>query len=52
MKLYKFLTYMGILFIICSIIGFPLTSNPEIKLVCCIFTLLGMGVLVIASINK
>lgn len=52
MKTYKFLTYMGIIFIVGSIIGFPLTLNHEIRFVCCMFTLLGMHILVNANLNK
>lgn len=46
MKSYKVLTYLGILMIVGSIIGFPLTNNPEIRFGCCMYALNN------ASINK
>lgn len=52
MKTYKLLRYVGILFIVGSIIGFPFTNNPEIKFGCCLFTVLGIYALATSSINK
>jgi len=38
--------------IVGSIIGFPITNNPEIRFGCCMCTVLGMYALTNASINK
>ena len=52
MKTYKLLKYIGIIFILGSIILFPLFNNSELKFACIMFTLLGMYSLVNSSINK
>ena len=52
MKTYKLLKYIGIIFILGSIILFPLFKNSEIRFGCIMFTLLGMYSLVNSSINK
>lgn len=52
MKSYKLLKYIGIIFIIGSIILFPLFKNPEIRFGCIMFTLLGMYALINSGINK
>ena len=52
MKNYKVLTYLGIFMIVISIIGFPITNNPEIRFGCCMCTVLGMYALTNANINK
>ena len=52
MKTYKLLKYIGIIFIIGSIILFPLFNNSKIRFGCIMFTLLGMYSLVNSSINK
>lgn len=52
MKTYKLLKYIGIIFILGSIILFPLFNNSELKFTCIMFTLLGMYSLVNSSINK
>jgi len=52
MKSHKVLKYLGILLIVGSVIGFPITNNSDIRFWCCLLTLLGMYALVNAGINN